>query len=133
MGNIYFLMIDQHLEDYPGIKKYLCGRIGANPFFGEEAKHALIGFLDEVILPSMTLFGKNLPDVIKVKMLCEDPFEAINFKYSGKVENSCLTPLEVEFPIETGYIELIIETCIKELVESFENQKQDIKQDNIDD
>lgn len=78
------------------------------------------------------LFGKNLPDVIKVKMLCEDPFEAINFKYSGKVENSCLTPLEVEFPIETGYIELIIETCIKELVESFKNQKQDIKQDNID-
>lgn len=62
MGNIYFLIIDQHLEDYPGIKKYLCGRIGANPFFGEEAKHALIGFLDEVILPSMTLFGKNLPE-----------------------------------------------------------------------
>lgn len=62
MGNIYFLMIDQHLDEYPGIKKYLRGRIGANPFFGEEAKHALIGFLDEVILPSMSLFGKNLPE-----------------------------------------------------------------------
>lgn len=57
MGNIYFLMIDQHLENYPSIKQYLHGRIGANPFFGEEAKHALLGFLDNVIIPSMTFSG----------------------------------------------------------------------------
>lgn len=53
MGNIYFLMIDQNIKEFPAIKKYLRGRIGANPFFGIEAKHALIGFLDMVILPSM--------------------------------------------------------------------------------
>ena len=33
-------------------------RIGANPFFGEEAKHALLGFLDNVIIPSMS-FTEN--------------------------------------------------------------------------
>ena len=38
MGNIYFMMIDRELNKYPAIKKYLHGRIGANPFFGEEAK-----------------------------------------------------------------------------------------------
>lgn len=53
MGNIYFLMMDREFEQLNGIKKYLRGRIGANPFFGEEAKHALLGFLDNVIIPSM--------------------------------------------------------------------------------
>lgn len=59
MGNTYFLMMDQNINDYPGIKKYLHGRIGANPFFGEETKHALLGFLDDVIVPSMSL-AENL-------------------------------------------------------------------------
>ncbi|MCF8277342.1 MAG: 6-phosphogluconolactonase [Flavobacteriales bacterium] len=52
MGNIYFLMMERDFDKLPGISKYLKGRIGANPFFGEEAKHAAIGFLDNVILPS---------------------------------------------------------------------------------
>lgn len=54
MGNIYFMMIDRELEKYPAVKKYLRGRIGANPFFGEEAKHATLGFLDNVILPALS-------------------------------------------------------------------------------
>jgi hypothetical protein len=57
MGNIYFLMIEKMYEDLKGIKKYLRGRIGANPFFGEEAKHSLIGFLDNVILPSLSFLS----------------------------------------------------------------------------
>ncbi len=59
MGNIYFLMIDKNIQQYPSIKKYLRGRIGANPFFGEEAKHALLGFMDNVIIPSMS-FSSNI-------------------------------------------------------------------------
>lgn len=59
MGNIYFLMIDKNIEQYPSVKKYLRGRIGANPFFGEEAKHALLGFMDNVIIPSMS-FSSNI-------------------------------------------------------------------------
>lgn len=54
MGNIYFLMIDREISKYPAIKKYLHGRIGANPFFGEESKHAILGFLDNVILPALS-------------------------------------------------------------------------------
>lgn len=52
MANIYFLMIDRAFDKLNGIKKYLSGRIGANPFFGIEAKHALVGFMDDVILSS---------------------------------------------------------------------------------
>lgn len=54
MGNIYFLMIDRLFNKLPGAKKYLKGRIGGNPFFGEEAKHALLGFMDTVIIPSIS-------------------------------------------------------------------------------
>jgi len=59
MGNIYFMMIDRELDKYPAVKKYLKGRIGANPFFGEESKHAILGFLDNVILPALS-FAKGL-------------------------------------------------------------------------
>jgi len=55
MGNIYFMMMDRSFDKLTGVKKYLKGRIGANPFFGEEAKHALLGFLDTVIIPSISI------------------------------------------------------------------------------
>lgn len=54
MGNIYFLMIDKNIDEYVHVKKYLRGRIGANPFFGEESKHAIMGFLDTLILPALS-------------------------------------------------------------------------------
>ena len=53
MGNIYFMMMDRELKKFPAIKKYLRGRIGANPFFGEESKHAILGFMDNVIIPAL--------------------------------------------------------------------------------
>lgn len=68
MGNTYFMMIDQQLQDYPGIQQYLCGRIGANSFFGEEAKHALLGFLDSVIIPSMTFAGNLVEKSVLVAL-----------------------------------------------------------------
>lgn len=55
MGNIYFMMISKDFNRLKGIQQYLCGRIGANPFFGKEAKHAVIGFLDNVILPALSI------------------------------------------------------------------------------
>ena len=73
------------------------------------------------------IYGKQLPEVVKVKMLCEDPAEAISFKYACKEDNPCYTPLEMEFPIETGYIDLMLEMVYKELVELFNTQKEDVK------
>jgi 6-phosphogluconolactonase/glucosamine-6-phosphate isomerase/deaminase len=55
MGNVYFKMMNQKFQELEGVKNYLRGRIGANPFFGEEAKHAFIGFLDLVIIPSFSI------------------------------------------------------------------------------
>ena len=53
IANIYFLMISQAYDQLPAFKKFLKGRIGCNPFFGKESKHALTGFLDNVLLPSV--------------------------------------------------------------------------------
>ncbi len=53
IANIYFLMIHRDIKQNPAIQKYLKGRIGSNPFFGKESKHALLGFLDNVVLPSV--------------------------------------------------------------------------------
>ncbi len=52
MANNYMLMIDDQMDNMPYIQKYLKGRIGCNPFFGQEAKHASLNFLDNVILKS---------------------------------------------------------------------------------
>lgn len=70
MANIYMMMINENLEGYPAVKKYVKGRIASNPFFGQEPKHAAQNFLDDVILKSkislidkvvFTAVGKAIP------------------------------------------------------------------------
>lgn len=76
MGNIYFQMMDRDYEKLKGIKTYLKGRIGANPFFGEEAKHAFIGFLDTVILPSLSFFKSTLESSVLYTLRQLVPFDS---------------------------------------------------------
>lgn len=52
IANNYMVMMNDKMDDLPGIKKYLKGRIAMNPFFGVEAKHASINFIDKVVLKS---------------------------------------------------------------------------------
>ncbi len=59
MGNIYSLMMERDILKLEGTRKYLKGRIAANPFFGEEAKHAMLGFMDYVMLPSQKSSGSK--------------------------------------------------------------------------
>ena len=68
MANIYFLMMDRNIDEYPGFKKYLRGRIGANPFFGEEAKWAILGFLDNVIIPSVSMLKQPFEKALFLTM-----------------------------------------------------------------
>jgi len=56
IANTYMMMINEQIEDLDGIKTYLKGRISANPFFGQEAKHASINFFDNVILKARLSF-----------------------------------------------------------------------------
>lgn len=54
IANTYFLILDRNYNKLKGVQKYLKGRIGINPFFSEEAKHALKGFMDYVIIPALS-------------------------------------------------------------------------------
>lgn len=58
IANTYFLILDRNYTKLDGVQKYLKGRIGINPFFSEESKHALKGFLDYVIIPAIS-FSDN--------------------------------------------------------------------------
>ena len=64
MANIYFLMMDRDFDELEGVNTYLKGRIGSNPFFGEEAKHATLGFMDNVLLPSLSYLTQPLEKTI---------------------------------------------------------------------
>ncbi len=52
IANTYMLMINDQIDQLPGIKNHLKGRISANPFFGKEVKHGAINFIEHVILKS---------------------------------------------------------------------------------
>lgn len=77
------------------------------------------------------LYGRNIPKVVQAKMLCEDPMEAETFKNTCITPNLCTNPMDLVFPIETGFVDLLIETCVKELVDSFRQQKEDIKNNSV--
>ena len=69
IANIYLMMIDKNIEDYPGIKKYLKGRIAANSFFGQESKQASITFIDNVIFKSnLSLVDKAIFSPVRIAM-----------------------------------------------------------------
>ncbi|MEM7103895.1 MAG: hypothetical protein AAF502_12230 [Bacteroidota bacterium] len=53
IANIYAMMLNRDLDKLPAVRKYVKGRIGANPFFGKEAKHATLGFIDNVLIPAV--------------------------------------------------------------------------------
>lgn len=75
MANIYFMMMDKNIDEYPGFKKYLRGRIGANPFFGEEAKWAILGFMDNVLIPSVSMLSQPIEKALFFAMRRIIPFD----------------------------------------------------------
>lgn len=88
MANIYFLMMDKDIDNYPGFKKYLRGRIGANPFFGEEARWAILGFMDNVLIPSVSVLRQPFQKVLFFTMRRVIP---IDNKYSVRRRSINLT------------------------------------------
>jgi hypothetical protein len=75
MGNTYFMLMDRDFDELPNIKKYLCGRIGSNPFFCKHAKHAFKGFLDEVLIPSVSFRTNTTEKTILTSLRRVVPFD----------------------------------------------------------
>src|SRR5690606_36645453 len=60
MANTYMLMGEYQMDKLNGFRKYLKGRIAANPFFGYEVKFTTLNFLDKVLIP----YKLNIPEKI---------------------------------------------------------------------
>lgn len=83
------------------------------------------------------VYGSSLPKSINIKLLLENPTE----KYTlptlcsslGLLKDNCLSMEDLIFPIDDYLIEDLIQIVIKELVDRFVQEPQDIYNDNIDD
>lgn len=81
------------------------------------------------------IYGENIPQLIKIKLLAEDPIEAYNFpSYCGNDSNNneCESMFDKVFPIDGDMIELLIEMSFPELITIFNQSTEDKLNDSTD-
>ena len=79
------------------------------------------------------IFGNFLPLALKVRMIAENPLDV--FYYKGCEQqgaNECLSPFDMDFPLDADIVKTIIDITIQELVTQFNQEKEDIKNDSTD-
>ena len=81
------------------------------------------------------IIGIRKVKVISITGLFEDPFEVSKYpSYCGnKEEEQCLSPLDMDFPIDAELIEPLIEISVQELVGVFKQMQQDKDNNSRDD
>ena len=79
-------------------------------------------------------YGKNLPILIKMRALFEDPVEAANFLTYCPEEKTCPSEdvFDMDFPMDADQIDLMIELAVQELIVLFSQNAEDLTNDNID-
>lgn len=78
---------------------------------------------DYIYITASSLFT----GVISITGLFEDPFEVIKFEAFCECEDCdpCLSPLDINFPIDNDSIDTLIEMCVNELIVLFSQNKED--------
>lgn len=81
----------------------------------------------------MYFYGKKLPKAVRIKILPEDPFDALMYP-SECNENiyDCVSPLDMDFPIDADLVETLIEMTVNELVVMFSQTNEDLTNDTKD-
>lgn len=99
-----------------------------NKYTGAKPKYLLEnGFLYFPVVKS--------PGIVKIKLLLEDPIEALNFPSFCEDCSDCVncdSILEIEFPIDGNLIEPLISLCVQELIVVFNQMRQDNLNDSTD-
>lgn len=77
---------------------------------------------------------RNGPKVISVTGLFEDPHEALKYPAECKTSRNyqCMSPLDMEFPIDTSLVEPLIELSVNELLVMFSQAIEDVTNDSKD-
>ena len=82
------------------------------------------------------VMGANKMKVISIIGVFEDPVEIDEYpcKACGDetTTDACASPLDREFPIEDGLLDVLVELCVQELVVAFSQAHGDYNNDNID-
>ena len=80
------------------------------------------------------VYGREVPILIKMRALFEDPLEAANFSsYCPKEESECPEDIfEMDFPMDADQIDTMIELTVQELVVLFSQNAEDLTNDNND-
>jgi len=80
---------------------------------------------------------KKGASIISVTGLFEDPWEALSFpsicECTECEDNSCISPLEMHFPIDADQVDTLVEMCMNELVIMFSQSTQDVSNNATDD
>lgn len=79
-------------------------------------------------------YGVDVPKILQMRALFEDPIEAMNFiSYcpSESVDN-CIDILDIEFPIDNDTIDTLIQLSVEELIAVFKQNIEDISNDTKD-
>ena len=78
------------------------------------------------------------PKIISVEGLFEDPVTARLFEQYCENDcdecNNCVSPMDLDFPIDSDRIDIIVEFAVKELIQAFNTLgKEDITSNSVDD
>lgn len=79
-------------------------------------------------------YGREVPKVLQMRALFEDPVEAINFiSYCPpEVSDECIDIFDIEFPIDGDTIDTLIELSANELIILFQQNIEDMSNDTKD-
>lgn len=82
-------------------------------------------------------YGINIPRVVNVKLLLADPIAAYTFSSlcstAGLLNDNCMNIQDIEFPIDSGLEEDMIEIAKNELIREFLSIEKDSSNDSNDD
>lgn len=82
------------------------------------------------------VYGKDIPQLIKIKYLAEDAIEAANYPSicgNDCVDcNDCESMLDKTFPVDSDMIDDVIQMANIEIAKFFKPSNEDINNDNID-
>jgi len=72
---------------------------------------------------------KNGPKLITVTGLFNDPIEAYNYSsFCSDMDTPCISALDRDFPMDYDLIDVLVDMCASELINSFANQPRENKQ-----
>lgn len=82
------------------------------------------------------VYGKNVPSVIKVKVLIEDPLELLTFPMlcDENCEDcqDCTSILDLPFPMDEDMINPLVDMVNQEVLKNFTQGKEDLTNNTID-